>query len=142
MIDFNIELSIRALQSIQEDTFLWLTTIDAIGFPQPRPVWFIWDEETFLIYSQPNTRKLQQIEHNPNVSIRFDGGSLGFDVQVILATAEIIINPTPVHQATAYLQKYHDLICQMWASEDVLSKELSVAIRLHPTLLCGTVAPE
>lgn len=41
MIDFTTQLGERLHQRLQEDFVIWLTTVDASGFPQPRPVWFI-----------------------------------------------------------------------------------------------------
>ena len=31
-----------------------MTTVRSDGQPQTVPVWFLWDDEGFLIYSQPN----------------------------------------------------------------------------------------
>ncbi len=61
MIDFTSELGARTLQRIRDDFFLWLTTIDAKGFLQPRPAWFSWDGEALLVYSQPGAKKIQHI---------------------------------------------------------------------------------
>jgi PPOX class probable F420-dependent enzyme len=137
MIDLTSELGTRALQRIREDFFLWLTTIDAKGFPQPRPVWFTWDGEAFLVYSQPGARKLQHIKNNPNVALHFDGGLKGLDVQVILATAEVINDPIPANQIGAYLRKYGDEIRKMGATEEEYFREFSVAIRIQPKRLRG-----
>lgn len=137
MIDFTSELGARAWQRIQDDFVLWLTTVDAKGFPQPRPVWFIWDSEAFLVYSQPGARKVQHIANNPNVALHFDGGPKGLDVQVILATAEVISDSVPAHQVSAYFQKYGEEIRNMGATEEAFAGEYSVAIRIHPRRLRG-----
>ena len=56
-IDTTSEFGKRVMKRLDEETTAWLTTIGADGTPQPRPIWFLWDGETILIYSQPNTRE-------------------------------------------------------------------------------------
>lgn len=135
MIDFTDELGKSALKRIQEDYFLWLTTIDTAGVPQPRPVWFIWDGESFIVYSKPSTRKLFHIAHNSNVAVHFDGGPKGWDIVVFLSTAEIIDNPTSSNQVSAYIQKYREGIHGLNTTEEDFAKEYSVAIRIRPRKL-------
>ena len=43
MIDFTTEFGKRADSRLKEDHIIWLTTVDVLGKPQPRPVWFLWD---------------------------------------------------------------------------------------------------
>lgn len=33
---------------LNHDYVIWLTTVDSNLAPQPRPVWFIWEEDTLL----------------------------------------------------------------------------------------------
>ncbi len=54
-IDFSSELGKRALERLQREQVIWLSTVNAKGMPQPSPVWFLWQDETFIIYSQPST---------------------------------------------------------------------------------------
>ena len=46
---------------------IWLTTVRPDGRPEPSPVWFLWDGETFLIYSQNSSK----------VALNFDGEDSG-----------------------------------------------------------------
>ena len=41
----------------------------ATGRPVPTPVWFWWDGETILVYSQRDKPKLRHIVANPRVAI-------------------------------------------------------------------------
>lgn len=140
MIDFGSKLGARAAQRLNDEFVVWLTTIDPGGSPQPRPVWFIWDGEAFLIYSQPNTGKLRHIAHNPNVALHFDGGPKGLDIQVFLGTAEIVTNPIPVHQVEAYVEKYRQEIQNMGATVETFGAAYSVALRVTPARLRGMLA--
>ena len=47
MIDFTSEFGRIVKRHIDEDYFIWLTTVDTNLSPQPRPVWFIWDNDFF-----------------------------------------------------------------------------------------------
>ncbi len=60
MIDLNSEYGQRVARRLAEERIGWLTTVDGSGMPQPRPVWFLWQEGSLLIYSQPGTRKLER----------------------------------------------------------------------------------
>ena len=42
-------------QRLREEPIIWLTTVRPDGRPHTVPVWFLWDGETFLIFSQPVT---------------------------------------------------------------------------------------
>ena len=68
-IDTTTEFGGRTVRRLNQELIGWLTTVDASGTPQPSPIWFVWDGETALIYSQPNTPKLRHIAANPKVSV-------------------------------------------------------------------------
>lgn len=38
----------------EEEEVAWLTTVRADGQPQSVPAWFLWDGETFIVYSRPD----------------------------------------------------------------------------------------
>ncbi|MCB0048173.1 MAG: pyridoxamine 5'-phosphate oxidase family protein, partial [Caldilineaceae bacterium] len=61
MIDWDSEVGRRALQRIEREEVIWLTTVSSRGVPQPRPVWFVWEAGSFLIYSTPRAWKLKHI---------------------------------------------------------------------------------
>ena len=44
MINLSNEFGLRAKKHLEEEYFIWLTTVSSDMTPQPRPVWFIWDE--------------------------------------------------------------------------------------------------
>ena len=45
----------------------WMTTVGDDGTPQPNPVWFLWDEDGFLVFSGhgPPTTIGQERKTNP-----------------------------------------------------------------------------
>lgn len=135
MIDLTTKLGLRAQERIASETVIWLTTVGPHGTPQPRPVWFVWDGEAFVIYSQAKAKKVQHIQQNPNVALHFDSGTHGEDIQVFLGTAEIVEVPTPANQNTVYMDKYRGGIHGLGYTEQAFAKEYAVAIRVTPARL-------
>jgi len=134
MIDLTTKLGLRAKQRLDTESVIWLTTVDAKGTPQPRPVWFIWDGEALVIYSQAKAKKVQHIAKNPNVALHFDSGN-GEDIQVFLGVAEIVQNPTPANQNAAYMDRYRKGIHGLGFTEQSFAAEYSVEIRVKPSRL-------
>jgi predicted pyridoxine 5'-phosphate oxidase superfamily flavin-nucleotide-binding protein len=44
----------KALHRLEDEQVIWLTTIAANGTPQPDPVWFFGESNSFLVYTKPN----------------------------------------------------------------------------------------
>jgi len=55
----------------------------------PTPVWFWWDGETLLIYSQPDKPKLRNIEANRHVAVALRTDSVGSELTVISGDAAV-----------------------------------------------------
>ena len=73
VIDLSTDFGKHVDRRLQEEWIIWLTTVGEDGTPHPRPVWFLWDGETFLIYSRPDTHKLDHIARRPRVALSLDG---------------------------------------------------------------------
>ncbi len=110
---------------------IWLTTMRADGMPVPTPVWFLWEGESFLIYTQPGTLKLRNLEANPKASLNLNCNEWGDDVAVF--TGEFTVEEDG-HQATgnaAYLEKYREGIKDIQMTPESFSKDYSVALRFR-----------
>jgi PPOX class probable F420-dependent enzyme len=137
-MDFNSKLGRKAKRLIKENFVIWLTTVDASLTPQPRPVWFVWDADTFLIFSQPDAHKVQQLIEHPGVSLNFNTDPTGDeDVVVFLGTAAIEPDAPPAHQVAAYIKKYRSGMKTLKMSPEEFSRSYSVVIRVTPTSLRG-----
>jgi len=136
-LDLNTEFGQRVQRRLFQEAVIWLTTVDPDGSPQPRPVWFLWDGEAVLIYSQPGAHKLRHIEKNPQVALNFNSDEEGGDVVVILGHAEIQKPSTPANQVSAYLEKYRGGIAGIEMTPESFSQEYSIAIRVKPERLRG-----
>ncbi|MFN2303735.1 MAG: pyridoxamine 5'-phosphate oxidase family protein, partial [Anaerolineales bacterium] len=101
MLSFNDEFGLHVIERLNQDPILWLTTVSKDGTPQPNPVWFYWDGEKILIYSQPFASKLKNIERNPKVSVNLEGAAIdGGDVVILIGNA--IIDRTAPLPSTGY----------------------------------------
>lgn len=138
MTDKQSKLESKARKFIEQEDAIWLTTVGSNLAPQPRPVWFIWDQDSFLIFSQPQAHKLKHIKLHPNVSLHFNADKTGDeDVIVYGATAEIDTSVPPAHKVRAYMKKYKAGIEAIGATAEQFSQEYSVAIRVRPISLRG-----
>lgn len=138
MSDSKVKLERKAKKMIKSEYVVWLTTVDANHVPQPRPVWFIWDEDAFLIFSQPKAHKVQHIRENGSVSLHFNTDETGDqNVVVYIGMATLDAKTPPAHKVSAYLRKYRKSIKELGMTLEQFSKEYSTAIRVKPTSLRG-----
>ena len=105
MIDFTSRLGRHVKRRLRREQIIWLTTVDFDDAPQPRPVWFHWDDETILIFSERGKAKLRHIERNPKVSLNFNTDKDGGDVAAIGGEAKIMDTPPARNRVKAYLRK-------------------------------------
>lgn len=97
-LDTGTDFGRRTERRLRGEYLVWLTTVRADGLPQPSPVWFLWDGETVLIYSEPDKQKLRNIERNPKVSLHFDGDGRGGNIVVIAGEARVARELPPAHE--------------------------------------------
>jgi PPOX class probable F420-dependent enzyme len=127
----------RVTKRLAEERIIWLTTVSPNGTPHPRPVWFWWDGETFLIYSQPDTFKLAHIAANPTVALNFDGDGLGGNIIVFTGLTRLDPTAPPAHQMPEYAQKYQPGFQRIGMTAQAFAAAYSVALRVTPTSLRG-----
>ena len=138
MSDPKAKLERKAKRLIKKEYIIWLTTVDSGLTPQPRPVWFIWDNDSFLIFSQPKAHKVQHIKQNIGVSLHFNTDKTG-DKDVIVYIGKAVIDPDvpPAYKVPAYFKKYRQGIKELGMTPEKFSSEYPVAIRVTPTSLRG-----
>jgi len=127
------EISPKVAVRLRRELVIWLTTVRADGMPQPTPVWFLWDGDTFLIYSKPNARKLRNIAHDSKVALNLNCDEWGSKVVVSTGEASLDQAALPVNRNPAYMRKYREGIKQIDMTPDSMASEYSVAIRVKPT---------
>jgi PPOX class probable F420-dependent enzyme len=138
MIDFNSDFGRAVQRHLKEQSIVWLTTVDSTLTPQPRPVWFVYEDDSFLIFSQAHAHKVAHIQKHPRVSLNFNTDESG-DKHVIVLTGEAVIDADcpPAHEVPTYFEKYREDIAGLDMTPDDFSHDYSVAIRIRPTELRG-----
>lgn len=137
MIDFSTEFGQRAHKRLLEEETLWLTTTDGQGIPQPRPVWFLWDGETFLVFSQPQAYKVAHIQNQGQVALNLNSTFTGGDVVVLIGEAELLSTPVSQQDMDAYLKKYEQGLKGINMTESEFRDSYHTAIRIKPSQLRG-----
>ena len=126
----------RAQRRLKSESVVWLTSIDDLGRPQPRVVWFHWDGTEVLICSQPKAGKVRQIATRPHVAMHFNADAHGNDVVVLLGEARLA-SRVPPERLKAYLRKYRSGIADLEMTPESFVEEYSVPILVRPTTLRG-----
>jgi PPOX class probable F420-dependent enzyme len=126
------EISPKLEQRLKQEKIAWLTTVRADGTPQPTPIWFLWQDGTFLIYSKPNARKIANIANHPTVAINLNSDEWGGSIAVFTGQASVDLDPEPADRVPAYLEKYREGIAQIEMTPESMAREYSAAIRVEP----------
>ena len=138
MFDLTTDFGRAVERHLKEETVIWLTTVDSNLTPQPRPVWFLWEYETILIFSQPGAYKIKHIKHHPRVALHFNTDDSG-DKHIIVMTGEAVIDPNGVtlSQIPAYLEKYKTGIADLNMTPEAFTAEYATLVRITPSELRG-----
>ena len=137
LFDPSTDFGARVARRLREEETMWLTTVRVDGTPQPTLIWFLWENESLLIYSKPNQQKLRNIDRNPRVALNFDSNGRGGDMIIITGEAQIVTDAPPANQHAAYLEKYRHAIARIGMDPESFAQEYSAAIRVAPTRLRG-----
>ncbi len=137
MIDLSSEFGKRAEARLRDESTIWLTTVDRSGVPQPRPVWFLWDGQSILIFSQPAGAKVRHIRQRPSVALNFNTDEDGDNVIVIIGKAEVLDGGVTPEELANDLRKYREGIKSLGMTEEQMAKEYSVPLRITPAKLRG-----
>ena len=123
----------RAERRLREEGIIWLTTVRSDGLPQSVPVWFLWDGETFLIYSELDRQKLRNIGRNPRVGLHLNSNARGGDVVRVEGTPEIEEDFPPATEIGEYVEKYRESIARIGFDPEGFARAYSVELRVTPT---------
>ncbi len=136
MIDLKTEFGNRVNKRLIEDEVIWFTTVSPKGTPSPNPLWFYWDGEIIVVYSQPGSYRVRNIKHNPKVSLNLEGADV-LGNNVIIINGEATLHPGYKELYPGYLEKYirHESSLQMKV-EDMVT-DYSVEIRVKPLKVRG-----
>ncbi len=136
-LDTSTDFGARAARRLREEQLIWLTTVGADGTPQPTPVWFHWDGETFMLFSQPNTAKLRHIAASPRVAPNFHTHQEGDDAVVFTGAARVAEAAAPEARVREYLAKYAEGIERLGMTPEQMAASYSTVIYVTPDRVRG-----
>ena len=120
----------RVRRRLREEVRVWLTTVGADGTPQPNPVWFLWEEESILVYNRPDAHRLGHVRSRPRVALNFDGNGRG-GVIVITGSAGVVeAEPLP-HERPDYVAKYRGHMTRVAGTLEEFSRRYPVTMRVR-----------
>ena len=135
VVDEATEVGARVAARLRGDLVAWLVTVSPDATPVPTPIWFLWDDGTILLYSQPGKPKLRHIAANPRVAVALRTDEHGDDLMVVTGEASVDDGAPSADASPAYVEKYAAEIERQGFNPASFAAEYSVAIRIRPTKL-------
>ena len=132
MVDTNTKAGAMAEQKLREEEIIWLTTVSPNGQPESVPVWFFWDGETVMIYSQPGKPKVRNIQANARVALNFNSDPQANHVVRLQGRAAIDPDSPLATGVPAMIEKYRAGISRIGATPEQFAQGYSVAIHITP----------
>lgn len=126
-------------QRIQKEYVIWLTTVRADGMPQPTPVWFIYENGVFTIYTVPTAQKVKNIAANSKVALNVNSDYEGGDFVVVMGEAAFVADAIPATENPAYIAKYRQGITDIGMTPESFDQTYSGVIRVTPERARGEV---
>jgi PPOX class probable F420-dependent enzyme len=133
ILDPNDEAQARADERLRSQMVIWLTSVAADGQPQSTPVWFLWDGDSFLIYSKPGSPKVANIRQQPKVSLHLNADAQGDDAVMFEATARLADDEPKADLVTDYIEKYREAVADLGWTNEQFARDYSQPIRAVPT---------
>jgi PPOX class probable F420-dependent enzyme len=136
-VDFSRGVGPKILDQLQNEMVAWLTTTSSDGTPQPRLVWFLWEDDEVLFYSQPGAAKVAHIARNPRVALHFNSDPSGSSSRVLTGTATLASDAPGIAANPRYVTKYRSAISALNETPESLGQEFSLAYRIRPEHIRG-----
>src|SRR5215472_2010100 len=133
MLDITTEWGQHAEERLRSNIIAWLTTVGSDGRPYTVPVWFLWDGNTVLIFSQPHMQKIRNLGKNARVTLVLDDTKEGDDVVIVEGTAELLDDPEISVILPAYVEKYGTFIQDLGWTPELMAADYSLGISVTPT---------
>lgn len=121
----------------EEAYYIWFTTVRPDGMPQPTPVWFVWDGDTFLIYTMPSSQKAKNFEANPHVALSYNNDAAGEQYVVVMGEAKVDSTAPLPSKNAAYVAKYAAGITRIGMTLESFDATYHLALRVTPTKMRG-----
>jgi PPOX class probable F420-dependent enzyme len=122
-----------AEERLRSEPIIWLTTVTTGGQPQSTPVWFLWRDGTFLIYSAARGPKNASITANPHVSLHLEGNGRGGANVIFEGDAWIDPDGPSADAVPEYVEKYRPFIDAYGWTPQSFAGDYPHVLRVTPT---------
>jgi PPOX class probable F420-dependent enzyme len=129
IFDPNDEHGAHALERLAIDRIGWLTRVTPGGQPQTMPIWFVWQDDELLIYSDHRAKRNASLAANPKVSFPLGSDAGGGDLVIILGEAQIDPSSSRLPNNEAYLAQYGDWIEASYGGPEGMAVVYNVPIQ-------------
>jgi len=137
-IDTSTAFGAAVRDRLEEQKLAWLTTVDSAGTPQPNPVWFIWDDGTIIVFSQPKQAKLANIRRSGRVALNLEATEDEEQITIFTGQAEILDQAAvPQEIYDRYAERYSEGIKRIKMTRAEYEAAYTVPIRITPEKLRG-----
>jgi PPOX class probable F420-dependent enzyme len=133
MLDLTTAKDRHIDKRLRSEPVIWLTSTRPDGRPHSVPVWYWWDGETVLIFSQPDKQKIRNLRHSPHVVLALNATDDGEDVVIVEGVAALTAQPTSELMLPAFADKYAALFKRVGSDPAQMATEYSQPIRVTPT---------
>ena len=124
----------KALERLEREIPIWLTTVREDGQPQSSPVWFWWDGEVFHLMSEPDTPKVRNMTTNPRVSLHLQADETGDeDILIVEGVAAFDADGADRSWEEPYVAKHRSLIESYGWTAESMTGDYSVRFHVTPT---------
>jgi PPOX class probable F420-dependent enzyme len=116
-----VELTQEVSDRLSSDSYGWLTTVAKSGQPVPRLVWFYFDGNDVVVYSEPSAAKVRHIKAHPRVSLNLDSDGNGAGIIVVGGNATVDAEGADPLRDERYRAKYGELAATFGFSDEFLA---------------------
>ena len=115
---------------LKKELVIWMVTASRDAKPQSVPVWFLFQDDSFLIYSAPGI-KVRHVKENPQVELHMNTDEAGEVVVRVSGEAKIVKSEPPAHKVPVYVRKYGEQIKGFGWTPEEFSRRYPFAIRVR-----------
>ena len=123
------------IRRLERELIAWLTTVTADGRLQSSPIWFLWLEGEFLVFSRDGAPRARNIAANSNVSVHLNSDDKGDGIVTFEGLARLEPGAPPASAVPAYVDKYAAMIAGYGWTPESFSRDYPDPIRIRPTRL-------
>jgi PPOX class probable F420-dependent enzyme len=127
--------------ALERDEVIWLSSIRPDGRPHLVPVWFVWNDDSIVVFSKPGAQKVRNLRRDPRAMVAIGEATAGFDIELIEAEADVAPGSSDETARERFATKYEAALRRAASTVEEFATVYSQSIRLRPTRWLGWGGP-